>query len=106
MTNRVHCEDLIHHDGHGTSCTEAQKDFPSWVPCDQDSVGNLEVGKHFDCLVVDCGKYDPDGVITNALPFDVFPDDSDLDRLEKFVQIGDDRNIKRVFVHGRCIKQA
>lgn len=71
----------------------------------QERVGNLEVGRQFDCLVVDCGTYNPQNSQPSALPFDVFPDDSDLDRLEKFVQIGDDRNISHVFVDGRCLKR-
>lgn len=70
----------------------------------QERVGNLEVGKQFDCLVVDCGSCRVRGIDTNPFPFDVFPDDSTLDRLEKFVQIGDDRNIRHVYIGGRCLK--
>ena len=68
----------------------------------QDEVGSLEVGKAFDCLVVDCGKFSPDldKADSGRIPYEVFPDDTNLDRLEKYVQLGDDRNIKQVFIAG------
>ena len=71
----------------------------------QEEVGSLEVGKAFDCLIVDCGKFtlDSDRRRSALFPYEVFPDDSNLDRLEKFVQIGDDRNIRQVYVNGKQV---
>lgn len=59
-------------------------------------VGNFEVGKEFDALVVDTG---PDGVMSPV-------EEGDRIRavLEKFLMTGDDRNIVRVFVRGRVVK--
>ena len=71
----------------------------------QKETGSLEVGKAFDCLIIDCGKFtlDSDRANSAQLPYEVFPDDTNLDRLEKFVQIGDDRNIRQVYVNGKQI---
>lgn len=75
------------------------------LPLWQDKVGSLEVGKQFDCLVIDCGRFslDATGQKDSELPFDIYPDDTRLDWFEKFVQLGDDRNIKQVYVNGHQI---
>lgn len=68
------------------------------VCCLEKKVGNFEVGKEFDALVVD---WERDGVMTMV--------DEDEDGLgtvfEKFVMTGDDRNIVRVFVKGRVVRE-
>ncbi len=71
----------------------------------QEQVGSLEVGKAFDCLIIDCGTFSltSDRASAALFPYEVFPDDTNLDRLEKFVQIGDDRNIRQVYVNGEQI---
>eukprot|EP01088_Endostelium_zonatum_P016809 TRINITY_DN4698_c0_g2_i1.p1 TRINITY_DN4698_c0_g2~~TRINITY_DN4698_c0_g2_i1.p1 ORF type:complete len:529 (+),score=111.39 TRINITY_DN4698_c0_g2_i1:14-1600(+) len=55
--------------------------------------GNFEVGKVFDALVVD-----PD---VEGTPFDVFDQDQVDNRFEKWLYLGDDRNIVKIFVQGR-----
>ncbi|KAI9925290.1 hypothetical protein ASPWEDRAFT_120272 [Aspergillus wentii DTO 134E9] len=59
-------------------------------------VGNFEVGKEFDALVVDV---DVDGVMAP-----VEEEDSPEDVLEKFLMTGDDRNIGQVYVKGRLVR--
>lgn len=65
----------------------------------QDSVGTLEVGKELDALLIDgrCGA-----------AYDVFPSVTPhpLQELEKFLCLGDDRHIARVWVQGRPVKGA
>ena len=62
----------------------------------QDVCGSLEVGKSFDALRVDI----------RASTFDVFAADSQMDAFQKFVNLGDDRNIKTVWVMGRQVYNA
>ena len=54
-------------------------------------VGSFEVGKEFDAIMVDTGQ---------GASFDVFPSDSEFDGFEKFVNLGDDRNINAVWIQG------
>jgi guanine deaminase len=58
----------------------------------EDKIGNFLVGKYFDAIIVD-----PSIVGT---PIDVHGDDTFQDVLSKFIYLGDDRNIRRVFVAG------
>ncbi len=55
----------------------------------------MEEGKEFDALLVDVNV--PGG------PFDIFDGDTMEDQFEKFINLGDDRNIVEVYVqvHGR-----
>lgn len=55
----------------------------------ESKIGNFVPGKEFDALVVDMNG------------IDTFGDD---DVFQKFIYLGDDRNIKRVFVAGKEIK--
>jgi len=57
----------------------------------QDVVGSFKVGKEFDAIMVDTKQGDT---------FDVFPSNSVLDGFEKFVNLGDDRNIRAVWIQG------
>ncbi len=52
--------------------------------------GNFAPGKQLDALVVDCGA----GVI------DLFGRETTLEKFEKFLFLGDDRNIAQVWVDG------
>ena len=55
-------------------------------------IGNFEVGKQFDALVVD--------VEAKGAPIDVWPCDGTAERFSKWVFCGDDRNVAPVFVAG------
>ena len=57
-------------------------------------VGSFKVGKEFDAIMVDTEQGDS---------FDVFPSDRVLDRFEKFVNLGDDRNIRAVWIQGGLV---
>lgn len=57
--------------------------------------GNFVPGKKLDCLVVDVA--DPEG------PIDIFEGDNIGNKFEKFIYLGDDRNIKVVFVDGKIV---
>lgn len=57
-------------------------------------VGNFEVGKEFDALLIDAAAEDS--------PFDCFDDDTDS-MIQKFLYCGDDRNIRKVYVSGRLV---
>lgn len=59
----------------------------------QDDIGSFDVGKFFDAALVDVGKSEV---------FDVFASDTMLDRFQKYINLGDDRNIVQVFVAGKA----
>jgi guanine deaminase len=60
-----------------------------------DVVGNFKRGKKLDCLVID--------VDTAGGPIDLFGDETNLQKFEKFLFLGDDRNIQNVLVDGRVV---
>uniref|UniRef100_A0A8C2DFV7 Guanine deaminase n=1 Tax=Cyprinus carpio TaxID=7962 RepID=A0A8C2DFV7_CYPCA len=60
-----------------------------------DQIGNFVVGKEFDALRVNVCV--PDG------PIDLFPGEGPKVILEKFLNLGDDRNITEVYVAGRQV---
>jgi len=61
------------------------------------TLGNFQVGKHFDAILVD-------PLVKNS-PFDTFNDwDTTLDVFQKFLLLGDDRNMIEVYVNGRKVK--
>lgn len=60
----------------------------------QDTTGNFEVGKEFDALLISPVS---DG------PFDAFANDSNEDIVQKFLYLGDDRNIVEVYVAGKKV---
>ncbi|XP_070566705.1 guanine deaminase-like isoform X1 [Ptychodera flava] len=65
-----------------------------------DKIGNFEVGKEFDALLID--------VCCEDSPFDVINDlytDNIEDKVQKFLYLGDDRNIKEVYVCGERVKE-
>ncbi|KAL6750281.1 hypothetical protein V8C86DRAFT_2816921 [Haematococcus lacustris] len=59
-------------------------------------VGTFAEGKDFDALIIDINV--PGG------PFDVFDGDTLEDQFEKFINLGDDRNIVEVYVAGAAVK--
>ncbi|KAJ1929234.1 hypothetical protein IWQ60_001342 [Tieghemiomyces parasiticus] len=59
-------------------------------------LGNFDVGKSFDALVCDLQPRDSPVVHLR-------PDEAWATKLEKFIFLGDDRNIRQVFVRGRKI---
>jgi len=64
-----------------------------------EKIGNFEVGKEFDALVVDIGVLEG--------PTDYIQQYSDLqpiELLQKFIYCGDDRNVIAVFVAGVEVK--
>lgn len=59
-------------------------------------IGNFEVGKEFDALVVDINV--KDGILNNL-------QSSTLEeKFQKFIYSGDDRNIVEVYVNGCKVK--
>ena len=58
-------------------------------------VGNFAVGKKLDCIVVDVNAEDS--------PIDAFGEESVYNLFEKFVYIGDDRNIAHIYVDGKIV---
>lgn len=62
----------------------------------EDKIGNFEVGKEFDALIVDMTVESGD----SGVQLDLTP----LEILQKFVYCGDDRNVVNVFVAGKQVK--
>ncbi|KAM9508876.1 guanine deaminase isoform 2-T2 [Guaruba guarouba] len=60
-----------------------------------DVIGNFEVGKEFDALLINTKASDS--------PFDLFSADNFEDTLQKFLYLGDDRNISEVYVAGKQV---
>lgn len=60
----------------------------------QDKIGSFAVGKDFDALMADA---------TSGASFDVFPGDTQMDVFQKFINLGDDRNIRAVWVQGGLV---
>jgi guanine deaminase len=59
------------------------------------SLGNFLPGKSFDALVID--PYSANS------PFDIFPFETLAQIFEKFLYLGDDRNIQDIYVQGRKV---
>ncbi|KAI0203338.1 guanine deaminase [Astrocystis sublimbata] len=68
------------------------------VCCLDEKIGNFEVGKEFDALLID-GTSSKPGVMTM-----IEEHDDERTIFDKFIMTGDDRNIKKVFVSGRQVK--
>lgn len=58
-------------------------------------VGNFMPGKYFDAVVVDTGS--------EHGPLDLFDGEELENAFEKFLFLGDDRNIEKVFVGGKQV---
>ncbi|XP_060536788.1 guanine deaminase isoform X2 [Cylas formicarius] len=61
-----------------------------------DRVGSFEVGKEFDALIVD--------MATGSSSCDYLVPCDPLELLQKFIYLGDDRNVLKVYVSGKCVK--
>ncbi|KZT19416.1 Metallo-dependent hydrolase [Neolentinus lepideus HHB14362 ss-1] len=61
----------------------------------QDLVGTLDIGKSFDALIVDADRPDQ--------AFDYWAEDGARFGFEKWVNMGDDRNVVSTFVNGRLV---
>jgi len=59
-------------------------------------IGNFQAGKSFDALLV---NLESEGSVV-----DLFPERTINDLVQKFIMLGDDRNIVRVFVNGQIVK--
>jgi guanine deaminase len=62
-----------------------------------DQIGNFQVGKSFDAIIVDL---DVKSSSADYLSTDLTPQEL----LQKFVFVGDDRNVVKVFVNGKIVK--
>lgn len=62
-----------------------------------EKVGNFEVGKEFDALIVDLSQGDGN--------IELWPNETIEDRISKWVHLGDDRSISKVYVHGKEVKE-
>ncbi|XP_053263758.1 guanine deaminase isoform X1 [Podarcis raffonei] len=58
-------------------------------------IGNFEVGKEFDALLINTKASDS--------PFELFTCDAFEDMIQKFLYLGDDRNIEEVYVAGKLV---
>ena len=67
-----------------------------------DTVGNFLPGKAFDALIIN-----GEGVTGSAghgrSPFDITEHETSIEIFQKFIFLGDDRNIEQVFVDGRRV---
>ncbi|XP_043483099.1 guanine deaminase [Leptopilina heterotoma] len=61
-----------------------------------DKIGNFEAGKQFDALLIDLNSADS--------PLDNLINCTLLEKLQRFIYSGDDRNIVQVYVNGRRVK--
>eukprot|EP00455_Lapot_gusevi_P055567 TRINITY_DN9043_c0_g3_i4.p2 TRINITY_DN9043_c0_g3~~TRINITY_DN9043_c0_g3_i4.p2 ORF type:complete len:108 (-),score=31.99 TRINITY_DN9043_c0_g3_i4:53-346(-) len=60
-------------------------------------IGSFAPGKLFDAILIDpCSEHSP---------FDLFGAESRAEVFEKFVHLGDDRNMVRVWVQGQIVCQ-
>ncbi|XP_069778804.1 guanine deaminase isoform X2 [Narcine bancroftii] len=57
--------------------------------------GNFEVGKDFDAVLINTS--------VPSSPFEVYPEDTILDIFQKFLFLGDDRNMEEVYVAGKRV---
>jgi cytosine/adenosine deaminase-related metal-dependent hydrolase len=62
-----------------------------------DKIGNFEVGKDFDALVINLAQTDGN--------LELWLNESIENRLSKWIHLGDDRSISRVYVHGVEVKE-
>lgn len=62
----------------------------------EDTIGNFEVGKEFDAILVNTAA--------KGSPVDVFAHDTIQSMFEKYLFVGDDRNNEKVYVQGREVR--
>ncbi|KAF8938331.1 guanine deaminase [Dissophora ornata] len=61
-----------------------------------DTIGNFEVGKEFDAILVNTA--------VKGSPLDVFAHDTVQTKFEKYLFVGDDRNNESVYVQGKKVR--
>lgn len=64
-------------------------------------IGNFVDGKDFDALIIDV---DGGPIDMYDLPEKLWSTETELTLLQKFFYVGDDRNIKEVYVKGKQVK--
>lgn len=70
-----------------------------------DKVGNFTPCKDFDALLIDVSLYPTNRYqLPPILTQDKSPEELLLELIQKFVYVGDDRNILKVFVAGQQVK--
>jgi len=62
-----------------------------------DHIGNFEVGKSFDAIIVDLD-------VKNSAADFLYDSNTPEELLQKLVFLGDDRNVIKVFVNGKSVK--
>lgn len=68
-----------------------------------EKIGNFAIGKEFDALVIDIySKNGPTDDYTYPVPAD--EEEHILNLLQRFLYVGDDRNIVQVYVKGVIVK--
>ncbi|KAL5284116.1 GDA family protein [Megaselia abdita] len=68
-------------------------------------VGNFEVGKEFDALLIDTSLFPmPNFVLSEMIGQNFSPEEKVLELVQKFIFNGDDRNILKIFVAGKQVK--
>ncbi|XP_040574816.1 guanine deaminase [Lepeophtheirus salmonis] len=67
------------------------------VACIADKVGVIDLGYKFDALIIEMSSK-----VNKATK--LFGHESIKEIVHKFIYLGDDRNIKQVFVNGKCVK--
>lgn len=68
-------------------------------------VGNFVVGKEFDALLVDVAVGPIDWIEGSRLEAAKSAEQKLLELVQRFVYVGDDRNVLKVFVQGRQVKE-
>ena len=63
-----------------------------------DKIGNFEVTKDFDALIVD--------LVHAEANIDIWPGETVENRISKWIHLGDDRSIKKVYVRGVEVKKS
>ncbi|KAF9906425.1 hypothetical protein EC991_000672 [Linnemannia zychae] len=61
-----------------------------------DTIGNFEVGKEFDAVLVNTSARNS--------PMDIFEHDTIRTKFEKYLFVGDDRNNEKIFVQGKEVR--
>lgn len=72
----------------------------------QERIGSFAVGKDFDALLINVGKFDRNPGLIIQPRSGLVDEKRELSlQLEKFLFCGDDRSISKVWVRGRCVRE-
>ena len=74
----------------------------------EDKIGNFKVGKQFDAIVVDTSFALPKRMLSKDPPpvMDVFDHDDPWAIFEKFIYLGDDRLMTKIYVAGNLVVES